>query len=169
MSKNTKYMNEQIKKKYDRIELIVPKGMKEEMKDRAEKLGLYNKANRPNISGYIQKLVEEDLKNGVVNMEIYKIYAKCCTRPRGKAIIRIDIKEAENLIQESIYEMINNEMLKIKDGSEEEINDQYSALYDKAVNFFKENGYFECGDFAVTITEEPERANMYGFMEWIFD
>lgn len=57
-----KYINEQRDKKYDRIELIVPKGMKEKMKDRAEKLGLYNKASRPNISGYIQKLVEEDLK-----------------------------------------------------------------------------------------------------------
>lgn len=76
------------------------------------------------------------------------------------------MKEAENLIQETIYEMINNEMITIKDGSEEEINDQYSTLYDKAVEFFKENGYFECGDFVVRITEEPERANMYGFMEW---
>ena len=100
-------------------------------------------------------------------MEIYKIYAKCCRI--AKPITRIDMKEAERLIQECIYEMINNEMLDIKDGSEEEINDQYSALHDKAVNFFKENGYFECGDFTVTITEEPERANMYGFMEWIFN
>lgn len=60
-----KYKNSKRKESYDRVEIIVPKGMKEKMKDRAEKLGLYNKASRPNISGYIQKLVEEDLKNGV--------------------------------------------------------------------------------------------------------
>ena len=57
-----KYMNEVRNEKYDRIELIVPKGMKTMMQDRAEELELKNKAGRPNISGYVQKLVEEDLK-----------------------------------------------------------------------------------------------------------
>lgn len=58
-----KYMNEVRNEKYDRIELIVPKGMKAMMQDRAEELGLKNKTGRPNISGYVQKLVEEDMKN----------------------------------------------------------------------------------------------------------
>ena len=100
-------------------------------------------------------------------MEIYKIYAKCCRI--AKPITRIDMKEAERLIQECIYEMINNEMLDIKDGSEEEINDQYVELKDKAVNFFRENGYFECGDFSVEMTDDPERSNICGYMGWIFD
>ena len=57
-----KYRNSKRDQTYDRVELIVPKGMKTMMQDRAEELGLKNKAGRPNISGYVQKLVEEDLK-----------------------------------------------------------------------------------------------------------
>ena len=57
-----KYRNSKRDQTYDRVELIVPKGMKQKMQERAAEIGLYNKANKPNISGYVQKLVEEDLK-----------------------------------------------------------------------------------------------------------
>lgn len=57
-----KYRNSKRDQTYDRVELIVPIGMKAMMQERAAEIGLYNKANKPNISGYVQKLVEEDLK-----------------------------------------------------------------------------------------------------------
>lgn len=56
-----KYINEQRDKKYDRIELIVPKGVKEKIQERAAELGLYNKRKQPNISNYIMQLIEKDL------------------------------------------------------------------------------------------------------------
>ena len=56
-----KYINEQRDKKYDRIELIVPKGMKEKIQKRAKELGLYNKRQQPNVAKYITQLVEKDL------------------------------------------------------------------------------------------------------------
>lgn len=56
------YQNKVRDQKYDRIELIVPKGKKEEMQKRAEELGLFNKRNKPNVNEYIWKLVERDLE-----------------------------------------------------------------------------------------------------------
>ena len=56
-----KYINEQRDKKYDRIELIGPKGVKEKIQERAAELGLYNKRKQPNISNYIMQLIEKDL------------------------------------------------------------------------------------------------------------
>ena len=100
-------------------------------------------------------------------MEIYKIYAKCCTS--SKPIKKIDMKEAEELIQEAIYDMVNNGGIEIKDGSDEEIDEKYCELFDKATRFFKENKYFNCGDFSVEITDKPVRSNIYGYMGWLFE
>lgn len=49
----TAYQNGYIKKKYDRINLTIPKGEKEKIKVKAEELGL-------SVNKYINKLIEED-------------------------------------------------------------------------------------------------------------
>lgn len=100
-------------------------------------------------------------------MKIYKIYAKCCTNP--KPIKEIDMEEAQDLIKEEIELMIMNGNIKITGNDDLEVNKKCNEIKDKAIAFFEENKYFECGDFEVSITDEPERANMYGFMNWIFD
>lgn len=51
------YQNEYIKGKYDRINLTVPKGKKEEIKKRAEKL-------EKSVNEYINDLINQDLENG---------------------------------------------------------------------------------------------------------
>ena len=47
--------NKYNQKAYDRIALVVPKGMKELYRQRAEKQGL-------SLNAYINKLLEEDIK-----------------------------------------------------------------------------------------------------------
>lgn len=49
------YQNEYIKEKYDRINLTVPKGRKEEIKKQAEKAG-------KSVNEYINSLIDRDLK-----------------------------------------------------------------------------------------------------------
>ncbi|MBR1431641.1 Arc family DNA-binding protein [Ruminococcus sp.] len=55
--KATKYKNEFINKAYDRVNLTMPKGMKEKVKEYAEAQGL-------SLNGYINKLIEQDMKQG---------------------------------------------------------------------------------------------------------
>jgi len=58
MSKETtKYKNDFINKAYDRVNLTLPKGMKEEVRKYAESKGL-------SLNGFINKLIEEDMKQG---------------------------------------------------------------------------------------------------------
>lgn len=47
------YQNDYIKQKYDRINLTVPKGRKEEIKKKAEAQGM-------SVNQYINKLLDED-------------------------------------------------------------------------------------------------------------
>ena len=54
---NTKYKNEFITKAYDRVNLTLPKGMKEKVRIHAEAQGL-------SLNGYINKLIEQDMKQG---------------------------------------------------------------------------------------------------------
>lgn len=54
MNKSTKYKNEFIQNNYDRINLTVPKGIKEKMKQRADLLGL-------SVNSYIYSLVLKDI------------------------------------------------------------------------------------------------------------
>ncbi len=56
-TKTTKYKNEFINKAYDRVNLTLPKGMKEDVKKYAESKGL-------SLNGYINKLIEQDMKQG---------------------------------------------------------------------------------------------------------
>lgn len=102
-----------------------------------------------------------------LKMKIYKICAKNCTAP--EPIKEIDMEDAENLIKDYVNDCIFNGDIDIPGDDDEEVNDQCRDREDKAISFFKENGYFDCGDFKVEITNNPERPNMCGGMGWIFD
>ena len=53
----TKYKNDFIAKAYDRVNLTLPKGMKEQVQAHAKAQGL-------SLNGYINKLIEQDMKQG---------------------------------------------------------------------------------------------------------
>ena len=57
MSKKTEYINKYNKTHYDRINMFIPKGYKEQIKDRAKGLGI-------GMNDYIFQLILNDL-NGV--------------------------------------------------------------------------------------------------------
>lgn len=59
--KQFEYQNKVRDQKYDRLELIAPKGKKAEIQKRAAELGLFNKRNQPNVNEYIMRLIEADL------------------------------------------------------------------------------------------------------------
>lgn len=59
--KQFEYQNKVRDQKYDRLELIAPKGKKTEIQKRAAELGLFNKRNQPNVNEYIMRLIEADL------------------------------------------------------------------------------------------------------------
>ena len=55
---NKKWNDANMKDKYDRIQLVVPKGQRDVIKDRAAALGC------PSVNAYILGLVEADLAGG---------------------------------------------------------------------------------------------------------
>lgn len=59
MSKATQYKNQYIAQKYDRINLTVPKGMKEKISDRCEELNL-------SVNGYINELIKKDFESPIL-------------------------------------------------------------------------------------------------------
>jgi len=54
MKTNTKYKNDFIQNNYDRINLTVPKGVKEKIKEEADKLGM-------SVNSYIYSLILKDI------------------------------------------------------------------------------------------------------------
>lgn len=57
------YINEYQRAHSDRINILLPKGVKPVIKEAARQEGLFTKAGNPNVSAYIFKLIKEDLKN----------------------------------------------------------------------------------------------------------
>ena len=96
-------------------------------------------------------------------MKIYKIYAQC-VRGIKKTIQEIDKKEAEDLIIETVNIMVDMEDIYIDGETDDEINAAYEKLYDKAIKYFEEESFFQCGDYAlVRDEEEPSRWGSYGW------
>lgn len=54
----TEYKNDYTREKYDRINFTAPKGYKEKLETRAEKLGYKN------VGSYLKALVEKDMGGG---------------------------------------------------------------------------------------------------------
>lgn len=102
----------------------------------------------------------------VEGMKIYKIYAQNVTRPRGKAIIEIDKEEAESLICEAVDDMINCGDIQAdfdEDASDDVISAFYEKIYSDAQAHFDKYEHFDCGDFCVMVTDDPQRPNMAGY------
>ncbi len=59
MSKSTEYKNKFIAQKYDRINLTVPKGLKEQISNRSEELGM-------SVNGYLNALVKKDFDSHIL-------------------------------------------------------------------------------------------------------
>lgn len=57
MSRDFNKQNERIKNTYDRFTMTFPKGKKEEYRAYAESKGM-------SLNGYINKLIEQDMKQG---------------------------------------------------------------------------------------------------------
>lgn len=57
------YQNKVRDEKYERFEILAPKGTKEKAAAAAERRGLFNKRGLPNVSEYVLQLIEADLKN----------------------------------------------------------------------------------------------------------
>lgn len=55
------YQNKVRDEKYERFEILAPKGTKEKAAAAAERRGLFNKRGLPNVSEYVLQLIEEDL------------------------------------------------------------------------------------------------------------
>ena len=97
-------------------------------------------------------------------MKIYKVYAQCVLKPKGKAVTEITEFEAQNLIMDAVIDMVNMDYFTIEGETDEEFCSELDALSCDAVEFFEENGYFECGDFIVITSEDyPVRSGSYGW------
>ena len=95
-------------------------------------------------------------------MKFYKVYAQCVRAT--KAIQEITLTDAENLIVDAVYAMVDMGDIIIEDDYEDCPDMFYDFLVDMAIKFFNYNGYFECGDFAVMKSDnEPSRDNKYGY------
>lgn len=55
------YQNKMRNEKYERFEVLAPKGTKERAAEAAAGRGLYNKRGLPNVSEYVLQLIEADL------------------------------------------------------------------------------------------------------------
>ncbi len=56
------YQNKARDEKYERFEVLAPKGTKEKAAAQAAARGLYNKRGLPNVSEYVIQLIDEDVK-----------------------------------------------------------------------------------------------------------
>lgn len=92
---------------------------------------------------------------------IYKVYAQCCRAVKG--ITEITLEDAHELIAETVYSMVDMGDIEIE-GEGDDFVSYYENIVDKAIKFFEENGFFECGDFIVKYSdEEPTRSGSYGW------
>lgn len=90
--------------------------------------------------------------------KIYKVYANCVIK--AKPVTEIRYEEALALIDEAVTDGLNNGDISI---DEEDFDAAYDEFIERAYDFFRENGYFDCGDFRIVYSEEePSRPNGCG-------
>lgn len=90
--------------------------------------------------------------------KIYKVYAKCVRT--SKPVTEISYEEAMALIDEAVVDKIANDENNI---DIEDFEAAYIELSERAEKFFKENEYFDCGDYRIVFSEEePSRPNGCG-------
>ena len=101
-------------------------------------------------------------------MAIYKVYAQCATA--FKPITEITLDDAHSYICDATAYIIESYPHLLPDTDDDaEINAAYEKLYDRAITAFEEYGFFDCGDFQVTMSDEyPTRSGSYGYMDISF-
>ena len=101
-------------------------------------------------------------------MKIYKVYAQCCIAPNP--VIEIDEDDARELIVLAIWQRIRNGDLEISGDNDDEINGNIRIVEKRALNYFKKNNFYECGDFAIIRSATyPERGCSYGYSDDFID
>ena len=96
--------------------------------------------------------------------KIYKVYAQCVVRPRGKAITEITESEAHSLIMYAVNDMVDEGTINIETEDSDEFGRMLDEISSNAIEFFEENDFFECGDFIVLVSDDyPERRGSYGW------
>lgn len=94
--------------------------------------------------------------------KIYKVWAQCCRRPKGKGIEEISEDESDNLICETVDCLCDmGDIYFDVDALEEkgiEIGEYIAKYYDEALKQFENDGVFGCGDFLIMKSYEmPHR------------
>lgn len=84
--------------------------------------------------------------------EYYKVYAKCCVA--AHPIERIEDWKAEEIIEETVYDMVRGGIIDRECGKSE---------VEKALEWFEKMDYFGCGDFCLIAREMPERPNVCSY------
>ena len=100
--------------------------------------------------------------------KIYKVWAQCCRRPKGKGIEEVNEETARNLINEAVDDMFNNGDIDFNEEEWEKAQEEgieyweYTAkYYDEALKQFENDGVFGCGDFLIMKSYEmPDRPNI---------
>lgn len=88
--------------------------------------------------------------------KIYKVWAQNCICAPGKRIIEIDEKELRNEIDKliSLADECGCSDIYLYDSEKDEYNEkEYDRLFEKALNYFKENEYMSMGDYDIVFDE----------------
>lgn len=86
----------------------------------------------------------------------YRVYSMCCKSVHP--IMEIDELEALSYIIGAV-----NDYYDYIDIPDDEIGAFFDKQYDKALLFFDQNEFFECGDYCIYYQDEmPTRWNVYG-------
>lgn len=93
-------------------------------------------------------------------MKIYKVYAQNVRV--AKAISEITEQEAQQLISDMVYELLDLE----EPLSDERFENKVNELYNKALQMFETKSSIDCGDFEIKKSEDiPARSNVCGYPE----
>lgn len=99
-------------------------------------------------------------------MRPYKIYAQCAKsttpiKPVNESEIQFILSECADRLFERNYNL--------EDEEEDTVNRYLDTLYSLVCDEWEKEGYLECGDFCIKITDEPVRANRYGYPDITHD
>lgn len=99
----------------------------------------------------------------------YKCYSNCCIAPI--AIKEIDEEDAKRYIIETVNQYIDDHGfddlepfngIDWDDCDDDALSSVWEKVYDKAIEYFEENEYYECDDFIILYTDEyPSRGDSY--------
>ena len=90
-------------------------------------------------------------------LNVFKVYPYCVTRPKGMGIMEIYSKED---IDEAIGEIINYNAdctdFNIDFEDDDAVNKFYNEMYSNLWKYFTDNLYLEVGDYCILATEKSK-------------